>query len=165
MKRPRHRHAREANAHFLGATKIDDVDYNVIGFSMTVGPAISLYFEKGTNFLRRSERVFPGFGLVEYRFDDEEDFRDYWTTIFRPNFYSRWIPHVRKARVEELAPECVVVEFDLLLSKLSPLLLLKITREERISMRKYLVRVGDTWKLFNSELMGHEEFEGRFACA
>lgn len=61
---------REANAHYLGDTKIDDVEYNVIGFSMTVGPAISLYFEKDTNLLRRSERVFPGFGLVEYRFDD-----------------------------------------------------------------------------------------------
>ena len=61
---------REANAHFLGETTADDVDYNVIGFSMTVGPAISLYFEKDTNLLRRSERVFPGFGLVEYRFDD-----------------------------------------------------------------------------------------------
>jgi glyoxylase-like metal-dependent hydrolase (beta-lactamase superfamily II) len=64
---------REANAHFLGEITIDDVDYNVVGFSMTVGPAISMYFEKGTNFLRRSERVFPGFGLVEYRFDDYED--------------------------------------------------------------------------------------------
>ena len=63
---------REANAHFLGDTTIDGMDYNVVGFSMTVGPAISLYFEKGTNLLRRSERVFPGFGLVEYRFDDYE---------------------------------------------------------------------------------------------
>ncbi len=63
---------REANAHYLGETRVDDVDYNVIGFSMTVGPAISLYLEKGTNLLRRSERVFPGFGLVEYRFDDYE---------------------------------------------------------------------------------------------
>ena len=61
---------REANAHFLGETRIDGVDYNIVGFSMTVGPAISMYFEKGTNLLRRSERVFPGFGLVEYRFDD-----------------------------------------------------------------------------------------------
>jgi glyoxylase-like metal-dependent hydrolase (beta-lactamase superfamily II) len=61
---------REANAHYLGATTIDGVDYNIIGFSMTVGPAISLYLEKDTNLLRRSERVFPGFGLVEYRFDD-----------------------------------------------------------------------------------------------
>ena len=61
---------REANAHFLGDTSIDGVDYNIVGFSMTVGPAISMYFEKDTNLLRRSERVFPGFGLVEYRFDD-----------------------------------------------------------------------------------------------
>ena len=63
---------REANAYFLGETTIDDVDYNIIGFSMTVGPAISLYIEKDTNLLRRSERVFPNFGLVEYRFDDYE---------------------------------------------------------------------------------------------
>ena len=61
---------REANAHFLGTTTIEGVDYNIVGFSMTVGPAISLYLEKDTNLLRRSERVFPGFGLVEYRFDD-----------------------------------------------------------------------------------------------
>lgn len=63
---------REANAHYLGETTVDDTDYNIVGFSMTVGPAISMYFEKGTNLLRRSERVFPGFGLVEYRFDDYE---------------------------------------------------------------------------------------------
>ena len=56
---------REANAHFLGESSIDGVDYNIVGFSMTVGPAISMYFEKDTNLLRRSERVFPGFGLVE----------------------------------------------------------------------------------------------------
>ena len=61
---------REANAHYLGESSIDGVDYNIVGFSMAVGPAISMYFEKDTNLLRRSERVFPGFGLVEYRFDD-----------------------------------------------------------------------------------------------
>jgi hypothetical protein len=61
---------REANAHYLGETTIDGTGYNIVGFSMTVGPAISLYLEKDTNLLRRSERVFPGFGLVEYRFDD-----------------------------------------------------------------------------------------------
>jgi len=63
---------REANAHYLGETTVGGTDYNIVGFSMTVGPAISMYFEKGTNLLRRSERVFPGFGLVEYRFDDYE---------------------------------------------------------------------------------------------
>ncbi len=64
---------REANAHYLGETTVDGVDYDVVGFSMTVGPAISMYFEKESNLLRRSDRVFPGFGLVEYRFDDYED--------------------------------------------------------------------------------------------
>lgn len=63
---------RQANAHFLGETTLQGIDYNIIGFSMTVGPAISMYFEKGSNLLRRSERVFAGFGLVEYRFDDYE---------------------------------------------------------------------------------------------
>ena len=61
---------REANAHYLGETTADGVNYHIVGFSMTVGPAISLYIEQDTNLLRRSERVFPGFGLVEYRFDD-----------------------------------------------------------------------------------------------
>ena len=61
---------REANAHYLGEHSIDGVDYNIVGFSMNVGPAINLYLEKDSNLLRRSERVFPGFGLVEYHFDD-----------------------------------------------------------------------------------------------
>jgi glyoxylase-like metal-dependent hydrolase (beta-lactamase superfamily II) len=63
---------RRANAHYLGETEVDGVVYKVIGFSMTVGPAISLYFDKDTNRLHYSERVFPGFGLVEYIFDDYE---------------------------------------------------------------------------------------------
>lgn len=63
---------RTANAHYLGETKIGKREYDVIGFSMTVGPAISLYFDKKTRHLHRSERVFPGFGLVEYEFKDYE---------------------------------------------------------------------------------------------
>jgi glyoxylase-like metal-dependent hydrolase (beta-lactamase superfamily II) len=61
---------RSANAHFLGETELDGSNYEVVGFSMTVGPAISLYFDKETHLLHRSERVFPGFGLVEYEFKD-----------------------------------------------------------------------------------------------
>lgn len=63
---------RIANAHYLGETEIDENEYDVIGFSMTVGPAISLYFDKETKLLHRSERIFPGFGLVEYEFKDYE---------------------------------------------------------------------------------------------
>ncbi|MEM9533464.1 MAG: MBL fold metallo-hydrolase [Pseudomonadota bacterium] len=67
---------REANAHYLGRTEADGESFEVLGFSMTVGPAISLYFEPETHLLRRSERVFPGFGLVEYRFDNYETRQD-----------------------------------------------------------------------------------------
>ncbi|MEO1245666.1 MAG: MBL fold metallo-hydrolase [Pseudomonadota bacterium] len=64
--------ARRDNAHYLGQTDVDGKTYNVIGFSMSVGPAISLYLDEKTNRLHYSERVFPGFGLVEYIFDDYE---------------------------------------------------------------------------------------------
>lgn len=61
---------RAQNAYYLGETEVDDEIFDVVGFSMAVGPAISLYFEKESHLLRRSERVLAGFGLVEYRFND-----------------------------------------------------------------------------------------------
>ncbi len=64
--------SRAANAHYLGETKVDDEVYDVIGFSMAVGPAISLYFDKEDHMLRRSERFIPGIGLVQYEFLDYE---------------------------------------------------------------------------------------------
>ena len=64
---------RAQNAYFLGETTIDQQSYDVIGFSMAVGPAISLYFERESRLLRRSERVLPNFGLVEYRFNNYEE--------------------------------------------------------------------------------------------
>lgn len=63
---------RAQNAYYLGDVEIDENSYDVVGFSMAVGPAISLYFDKDTHMLTRSERVLPGFGLVEYRFNDYE---------------------------------------------------------------------------------------------
>ncbi|NKB37674.1 MAG: MBL fold metallo-hydrolase [Gammaproteobacteria bacterium] len=64
---------RSQNAYYLGETTIDGQMYDVIGFSMAVGPAISLYFERESRLLRRSERVLANFGLVEYHFNDYED--------------------------------------------------------------------------------------------
>ena len=64
---------REANAYYLGEKAIDGKDYDVVGFSMTVGPAITAYFDKKDHLLRRSERIFPGVGLVQYEFLDYED--------------------------------------------------------------------------------------------
>ena len=66
----RHLQARSQNAHFLGESSADGVDYDVIAFSMETGPAISLYFDKKNHQLMRSERFLPGFGLIEYRFND-----------------------------------------------------------------------------------------------
>jgi glyoxylase-like metal-dependent hydrolase (beta-lactamase superfamily II) len=63
---------RAANAYYLGETELDGETYDVVGFSMTVGPAISLYFDKEDHLLRRSERLFPGAGLVQYEFLDYE---------------------------------------------------------------------------------------------
>jgi glyoxylase-like metal-dependent hydrolase (beta-lactamase superfamily II) len=39
---------------------------------MEVGPALSLYFDKETHLLSRSERVLPPFGQVDYRFTNYE---------------------------------------------------------------------------------------------
>ena len=63
---------RAQNAYYLGEVEIDDDIFDVVGFSMAVGPAISLYFDRDTRLLKRSERVLPAFGLVEYRFNDYE---------------------------------------------------------------------------------------------
>ncbi len=65
--------ARSSNAHYLGEAQADGNDYDVVAFSMEVGPSISLYFDKKTHQLHRSERFLPGFGLVEYRFIDYHD--------------------------------------------------------------------------------------------
>jgi len=63
---------RSANAYYLGEAEVDEEVYDVVGFSMTVGPAISLYFDKEDHLLRRSERIFPQVGLVQYEFLDYE---------------------------------------------------------------------------------------------
>lgn len=65
-------HERAANAHYLGETTVDGVAYDVVGFSMAVGPAISLYFDQKKRLLRRSERVLPDLGLAQYEFRDYE---------------------------------------------------------------------------------------------
>ena len=63
---------RAANTYYLGEAEVDGKVYDVVGFSMTVGPAISLYFDKEDHLLRRSERLFPQVGLVQYEFLDYE---------------------------------------------------------------------------------------------
>jgi glyoxylase-like metal-dependent hydrolase (beta-lactamase superfamily II) len=63
---------RASNAYYLGEAEVDGESYDVVGFSMTVGPAISMYFDQEEHLLRHSERLFPGVGLVQYEFLDYE---------------------------------------------------------------------------------------------
>ncbi|MFK8022161.1 MAG: MBL fold metallo-hydrolase [Pseudomonadales bacterium] len=63
---------RAHTAMYLGEVKHNRAKHSVVSFTMEVGPAISLYFNKKTHMLTHSERVLPGVGLVEYEFLDYE---------------------------------------------------------------------------------------------
>ncbi len=63
---------RAHTAMYLGEEERGERTYDVVGFSMEVGPAISLFVDRETGVLRHSERVLPGAGLVGYTFSDYE---------------------------------------------------------------------------------------------
>jgi glyoxylase-like metal-dependent hydrolase (beta-lactamase superfamily II) len=59
---------RRQTSHWLGEVEFNGRPHDVITLVMEVGPALSLYFDKETHLLSRSERVLPPFGQVDYRF-------------------------------------------------------------------------------------------------
>lgn len=61
---------RRHTAHWLGETEFDGRPHDIVTLVMEVGPALSLYFDRETGLLSRSERVLPPFGQVDYRFAD-----------------------------------------------------------------------------------------------
>ena len=63
---------RRNTSHWLGETDFEGRPHDVITLVMEVGPALSLYFDKETHLLSRSERVLPPFGQVDYRFTNYE---------------------------------------------------------------------------------------------
>ena len=63
---------RRQTSHWLGEVEYDGRPHDVITLVMEVGPALSLYFDRETHLLSRSERVLPPFGQVDYRFTDYE---------------------------------------------------------------------------------------------
>ena len=63
---------RRQTSHWLGEVEFEGRPHDVITLVMEVGPALSLYFDKETHLLSRSERVLPPFGQVDYRFTDYE---------------------------------------------------------------------------------------------
>lgn len=56
--------------HHLGEQLINDVGHDALVLVMQSGPAITLYVSQDSGLITRSERFLPGFGQVEYRFDD-----------------------------------------------------------------------------------------------
>ena len=63
---------RRQTSHWLGEVDFNGRPHDVITLVMEVGPALSLYFDKETHLLSRSERVLPPFGQVDYRFTNYE---------------------------------------------------------------------------------------------
>lgn len=63
---------RRQTSHWLGEVEFNGKPHDVITLVMEVGPALSLYFDKETHLLSRSERVLPPFGQVDYRFTNYE---------------------------------------------------------------------------------------------
>jgi len=63
---------RRQTSHWLGEVEFEGRPHDVITLVMEVGPALSLYFDKETHLLSRSERVLPPFGQVDYRFTQYE---------------------------------------------------------------------------------------------
>ncbi len=61
---------RRQTSHWLGEVEFEGRPHDVITLVMEVGPALSLYFDKETHLLSRSERVLPPFGQVDYRFSN-----------------------------------------------------------------------------------------------
>lgn len=61
---------RRQTSHWLGEAEFDGQPHDIVTLVMEVGPALSLWFDRETHLLSRSERVLPPFGQVDYRFSD-----------------------------------------------------------------------------------------------
>lgn len=139
---------RAQNAYFLGDTEIDGQAYDVVGFSMTVGPAISLYFDKQDHLLRRSERVLPGFGLVEYRFNDYESVDG---IAFNQTFelYLNGDANIERTNVTTVVNDPIddLVEPDDRLANIPPVVPDALTRNE-VAEGVYLIGGSGTYAMF-----------------
>jgi len=64
---------RRQTSHWLGEAEFNGRPHDIITLVMEVGPALSLYFDRETHLLSRSERVLPPFGQVDYRFSNYQE--------------------------------------------------------------------------------------------
>ncbi len=78
-------------------------------------------------------------------------------------------PRLRDVEVKMAGENVAVVSFSLLLAKRSVLQIfgpslfgMFLADESKYTLSKILVRVGNTWQLFNGEWMGEEEAEPKW---
>ena len=141
---------RRQTSHWLGEVEFEGRPHDVITLVMEVGPALSLYFDKETHLLSRSERVLPPFGQVDYRFTNYETVDGIpFSKTFKlfvndePNIYI----DIKSTKVNQSIKNHAVVPKDLELVEVAPPPPTEVELQE-IKEGVFLVGAGNTYAMF-----------------
>lgn len=141
---------RRQTSHWLGEVEFDGRPHDVITLVMEVGPALSLYFDKETHLLSRSERVLPPFGQVDYRFTDYETVDGIpFSKTFRlyvneqPNIFI----DIQSTRVNQSIEEYTTIPDDLEMVEAAPPAPSEVALQE-VQEGVFLVGGGNTYAMF-----------------
>ena len=141
---------RRQTSHWLGEVEFEGRPHDVITLVMEVGPALSLYFDKETHLLSRSERVLPPFGQVDYRFTNYETVDGIpFSQTFKlfvndePNIYI----DIKSTKVNQAIEQYAVVPKDLELVEVAPPAPTDVELQE-IKEGVFLAGAGNTYAMF-----------------
>jgi len=141
---------RRQTSHWLGEVEFEGRPHDVITLVMEVGPALSLYFDKETHLLSRSERVLAPFGQVDYRFSNYETIDGIpFSKTFKlfvndePNIYI----DIKSTRVNQPVEQYAVVPKDLEMVKVAPPAPTDVELQE-VKEGVFLVGSGNTYAMF-----------------
>lgn len=141
---------RRQTSHWLGEIEYDGRPHDVITLVMEVGPALSLYFDKETHLLSRSERVVPPFGQVDYRFTNYEKVDGIpFSKTFKlyvndqPNIYI----DIKSTQVNQSVNQYAVVPSNLEMLESAPPAPTDVTVQE-VNEGVFLVGSGNTYAMF-----------------
>mgnify|MGYP001825844406 CR=1 FL=1 len=141
---------RRQTSHWLGEVEYKGRPHDVITLVMEVGPALSLYFDKETHLLSRSERVLPPFGQVDYRFTNYEKLDGIpFSKTFKlfvndhPNIYI----DTKSTLVNQPVDEYAVVPSDLEMLEAAPPAPTEVMVQE-VNEGVFLVGSGNTYAMF-----------------
>jgi len=141
---------RRQTSHWLGQVDFEGRPHDVITLVMEVGPALSLYFDKETHLLSRSERVLPPFGQVDYRFTNyatvdgipfSKNFKLYVND--EPNIYI----DIKSTVVNQPIDKYATVPTDLELVEVAPPAPTDVELQE-VKEGVFLVGAGNTYAMF-----------------